>query len=96
MSTLTFKNSVKSLFIVGALCGASISAQADVLPTDIVSAIETNLSAQTAEMLAAAKREIVLSLQTQLAESLYELTTEEMVTANQEVVAENHVTKVNQ
>lgn len=71
-STLT--NKIRSGLVVIGLMGMSLSAQAEGLPTgDVISSIEQNISAQTQEMMASAKREFILSIQTQLAEAVVEL-----------------------
>lgn len=74
-STLT--NKIRSGLVVIGLMGMSLSVQAEGLPTgDVISSIEQNISAQTQEMMATAKREFILSIQTQLAEAVVELNAE--------------------
>ncbi len=74
MFNLTLTNKIRSSLVVIGLLGMSASVQADTLPTaDVISSIEQNISMQTQEMMAAAKREFILSIQTQLAETVVEL-----------------------
>lgn len=74
MFNLTLTNKIRSSLVVIGLLGMSTSVQADSLPTaDVISSIEQNISMQTQEMMAAAKREFILSIQTQLAEAVVDL-----------------------
>ena len=67
MFTSNVKKSVQVSVLFGALM-ASVTAHAEAAPvSDVMSAIEQTLSTQAQELLVNTKRELVLSLQTQLA-----------------------------
>ncbi|MCE9687055.1 hypothetical protein LZP73_12730 [Shewanella sp. AS16] len=67
---------VKTILTRGLLLGSiglGFGANADVLqPNELVIAVEQNMSEQAQEILTGAKRELTLSLRTQLAESIYD------------------------
>ncbi|GGZ27906.1 hypothetical protein ACNPKZ_05220 [Shewanella algae] len=68
---------IQSLLLGVVLASASVSAQADVLPTQpILSAVEQNLSQQAQTMLLSAKREMLASLQQELERSVAQLSDE--------------------
>ncbi|WP_299790899.1 hypothetical protein [uncultured Shewanella sp.] len=75
-STLT--RIAKVSLAVAVLMGASVSAQADTLiPTDLTSNIEQNISAQMQDMMQVAQRELSMSLQAQLSDVMFEATAED-------------------
>ncbi|NMH65287.1 hypothetical protein [Shewanella salipaludis] len=67
---------VKTILTRGLLLGSiglGFGANAEVLQAnELVSAVEQNMSEQAQEILTGAKRELTLSLRTQLAESIYD------------------------
>lgn len=72
MFMLTIKKSVQISVLLGALVG-SVAVHAEAAPiSDVVGTIEQTLTAQTQELFVSVKREFVMSLQTQLAESMYD------------------------
>lgn len=72
MFTLTIKKTVQVSVLLGALFG-SVAVQAEATTmSDVAGAIEQTLTKQTQELLVSAKRELVLSLHTQLAETIYD------------------------
>lgn len=72
MFMLTIKKSVQMSVLLGALVG-SVAAHAETASiSDVVGTIEQILTAQTQELFVSVKREFVMSLQTQLAESMYD------------------------
>ncbi|MCU8004166.1 MULTISPECIES: hypothetical protein [unclassified Shewanella] len=72
MFMLTIKKSVQMSVLLGALVG-SVAAHAEAAPiSDVVGTIEQTLTVQTQELFVSVKREFVMSLQTQLAESMYD------------------------
>ncbi|EGM68930.1 hypothetical protein [Shewanella sp. HN-41] len=82
MFTLNLKKSVQVSMLIGALVG-SIAVHAEAAPvSDVIGAIEQTLSSQTQELLASTKRELVLSLQTQLAESIYDFNSQLSLSAD--------------
>jgi|GEM_PF-4318776 len=75
-STLT--QIAKVSLAAAVLMGASVSAHADTLiPADLTSHIEQNISAQMQDMMQVAQRELSLSLQAQLAEAMFEVAAED-------------------
>ena len=95
MFTSTYATSMKAMLVAAVMLGASTSAQAEVMPTDIVNAIETNLAVQMDEMLAVAKREFILSVKAQMADVVFELTGDEQATADTSTTTSDLVTQVN-
>ncbi|MCS6100962.1 hypothetical protein [Shewanella baltica] len=84
MFTLTIKKSVQMSVLLGALVG-SVAVHAEAAPiSDVVGTIEQTLTTQTQEMLVSAKREFVMSLQTQLAESIYDFNSQLGLSAENE------------
>lgn len=70
--------------LLGALVG-SVAVHAEAAPiSDVVGTIEQTLTTQTQEMLVSAKREFVMSLQTQLAESIYDFNSQLGLSAENE------------
>ncbi len=75
-STLT--QIAKVSLAAAVLMGASVSAHADTLiPTDLTSNIEQNISAQMQDMMQVAQRELSMSLQAQLSEAMFEVDAED-------------------
>ena len=84
MFTLTIKKTAQVSVLFGALF-ASVAAQAEAIQiSDVVGTIEQTLTTQTQEMLVSAKREFVMSLQTQLAESIYDFNSQLGLSAENE------------
>ncbi|MDT3274027.1 hypothetical protein Q4Q54_11085 [Shewanella sp. SP2S2-4] len=84
MFTLTIKKSVQMSVLLGALVG-SVAVHAEAAPiSDVVGTIEQTLTTQTQEMLVSAKHEFVMSLQTQLAESIYDFNSQLGLSAENE------------
>ncbi|MCH1929410.1 hypothetical protein L9G16_04390 [Shewanella sp. A25] len=82
MFTSNLKKSVQMGLVLSAVL-VSVSAKAEVAPSaDLVGAIEQTLSTQAQELLVTAKRELVLSLQTQLAESIYDFNSQLSLSAD--------------
>lgn len=72
MFTSNLKKSVQmSVLCVGLISSTIVHAQAAPM-SDVAVAIEKTLTTQAQELLVSAKRELVLSLHTQLAESIYD------------------------
>lgn len=75
-STLT--QIAKVSLAAAVLMGASVSAHADTLiPTDLTSNIEQNISAQMQDMMQVAQRELSMSLQAQLSDAMFEVDAED-------------------
>ncbi|MDH0447317.1 MULTISPECIES: hypothetical protein [Shewanella] len=82
MFTSNVKKSVQASVLFGALM-ASVAVHAEAAPvSDVVGAIEQTLSTQAQELLVNTKRELVLSLQTQLAESIYDFNSQITLSAD--------------
>ncbi|PIW58760.1 hypothetical protein [Shewanella sp. CG12_big_fil_rev_8_21_14_0_65_47_15] len=82
MFTLNLKKSVQVSMLIGALAG-SVAVHAEAAPVaDVMGAIEQTLSTQAQELLVSTKRELVLSLQTQLAESIYDFNSQLSLSAD--------------
>ena len=82
MFTSNVKKSVQASVLFGALM-ASVTAHAEAAPvSDVMSAIEQTLTTQAQELLVNTKRELVLSLQTQLAESIYDFNSQLTLSAD--------------
>lgn len=82
MFTANVKKSVQVSVLFGALM-ASVTAHAEAAPVlDVMSAIEQTLSTQAQELLVNTKHELVLSLQTQLAESIYDFNSQLILSAD--------------
>lgn len=78
MSTLTSTNvirrSVQLSIAAALLVTASVSAQADEISiSNTVAALEQNISQASQEMISNVKQELMLSLQTQIAEQVFEI-----------------------
>ena len=74
MLNLTISKIVKLSLVVTVLMGVSVGAHADsLILTDLTSNIEQNISAQMQDLMQVTQRELSLSLQTQLAEAMFEL-----------------------
>ena len=78
MSTLTSTNvirrSVQLSISAALLVTASVSAQADEISiSNTVAALEQNISQASQEMISNVKQELMLSLQTQIAEQVFEI-----------------------
>ncbi|MGL6124359.1 MAG: hypothetical protein ACRC1W_15480 [Shewanella sp.] len=85
MFTLTIKKSLQISVLLGAL-GASVAVHAEAAPiTDVAVEIEQTLTTLTQEILVNAKQELVLSLQTQLAESIYDFNSQLSLSAENKV-----------
>jgi len=75
-STLT--QIAKVSLAAAVLMGASVSAHADTLiPSDLTSNIEQNISAQMQDMMQVAQRELSMSLQAQLSDAMFEVDAED-------------------
>lgn len=82
MFTLNVKKSVQASVLVGALM-ASVTVYAEAAPvSDIAGVIEQTLNTQAQELLVNTKRELVLSLQAQLAESIYDFNSQLTLSAD--------------
>lgn len=82
MFTANAKKSVQVSVLFGALM-ASVTVHAEAAPvSDVMSAIEQTLSTQAQELLVNTKHELVLSLQTQLAESIYDFNSQLILSAD--------------
>ncbi|GGI79329.1 hypothetical protein [Shewanella gelidii] len=91
MLNINLTKTLQSVVAATVLLGTSVSAQANVPSTsDVMNAIEQNIAAQSQEMLATAKREFMLSVQTQLAESMFEFE----VADNEQAATTDQVAKV--
>ena len=74
MFNSTVSKIAKASLVVAVLMGASMGAHADgLILTDLTRNIEQNISAQMQDMMQVAQRELSLSLQTQLAEAMFEI-----------------------
>ena len=78
MSTLTSTNvirrSVQLSIVAALLVTASVSAQADEISiSNTVAALEQNMTQASQEMISNVKQELMLSLQTQIAEQVFEI-----------------------
>ncbi|MBB1440273.1 hypothetical protein H5202_16645 [Shewanella sp. SG41-4] len=78
MSTLTLTNvirrSVQLSIAAALLVTASVSAQADEISiSNTVAVLEQNITQASQEMISNVKQELMLSLQTQIAEQVYEI-----------------------
>ncbi|NRB24904.1 hypothetical protein [Shewanella sp.] len=74
MFNSTVSKIAKASLVVAVLMGASMGAHADgLLVTDLTRNIEQSIGAQMQDMMQVAQRELSLSLQTQLAEAMFEL-----------------------
>lgn len=77
MFNSTLSQIAKVSLAAAVLMGASVSAHADTLiPTDLTSNIEQNISAQMQDMMQVAQRELSMSLQAQLSEAMFEVDAE--------------------
>jgi len=73
MFNSTLSQIAKVSLAAAVLMGASVSAHADTLiPADLTSNIEQNISAQMQDMMQVAQRELSMSLQAQLSDALFE------------------------
>jgi hypothetical protein len=94
MFTSNIKSVIKSGLLVATLFGVNAGVQANVLSVgEISNSIERNLSAQAQEMLQVARSELLLSLQTQLADAAY-LIGEEAGTEQEEQATVTEMTRV--
>ena len=74
MFNSTVSKIAKASLVVAVLMGASMGAHADgLLVTDLTRNIEQSIGAQMQDMMQVAQRELSLSLQTQLAEAMFEI-----------------------
>ncbi|EDQ01964.1 hypothetical protein [Shewanella benthica] len=74
MFNSTVSKIAKASLVVAVLMGASMGAHADgLMLTDLTRNIEQNISAQMQDMMQVAQHELSLSLQTHLAEAMFEL-----------------------
>mgnify|MGYP003642244432 FL=1 len=76
MSTLTnvIRRSVQLSIVAALLVTASVSAQADEISiSNTVAALEQNMTQASQEMISNVKQELMLSLQTQIAEQVFEI-----------------------
>lgn len=74
MFNLSVSKIAKTSLLVAVMMGASMSVNADTLiPADLTSNLEKNISAQMQDMMQVAQRELSLSLQTQLSEAMFEV-----------------------
>ncbi|MBE8168494.1 MAG: hypothetical protein HAW66_09025 [Shewanella sp.] len=95
MLTHTIKKSVQTLSVLTIVLGLSFSAQAAVFPTDISSSLEQSMTKQTTELLKMAKTEIMLSIETQLAEMMHEMSTTTLMSLESDMaVATKKLAKV--
>lgn len=82
MFTSNLKKSIQVSVLLGALVG-SVAVHAQAAPvSDVAVAIEQTLTMQAQELLVSAKRELMLSLQTQLAESIYDFNSQLSLSAD--------------
>ncbi|MGL4711126.1 MAG: hypothetical protein ACRCWP_00780 [Shewanella sp.] len=89
MFTLTIKKSLQMSVLLGAL-GASVAVHAEAAPiTDVIVEVEQTLTTLTQEILVNAKQELVLSLQTQLAESIYDFNRQLSLSAENKIESAN-------
>ncbi|MCL1080224.1 hypothetical protein D5R81_19610 [Parashewanella spongiae] len=88
MFTQMTKKTTNTLIGLTMVLGLSFSAQASVLPSDISSSIEQSIAKQRAELLKVAKTEIMLSIETQLAEIMNEMSTTGLVNLESETTAD--------
>lgn len=82
-----FTSNVKKSVQVGVLFAAvmaSVTAHADTAQVVDVSSIKQTLNTQAQELLVNAKRELVLSLQTQVAESIYDFNSQLILSADRQ------------
>ena len=76
MFNLSMNKIAKTSLLVAVMMGASMGVSADTLiPADLTSNLEQNISAQMQDMMQVAQRELSLSLQTQLSEAMFEIET---------------------
>ncbi len=93
--TLSVKKSVKlAVFSMALIASSALQAEAQTteipsnLTLELVGAIEQTIVVQTQELLANTQQELQLSLQTQLAESAYEINSQSKLTADRDDLTE--------